>query len=533
MIPFTSLHICESEYPDCEKKRVYMAEYEKQAFYRAFFFMFCLFYWGKIMTLQFTTITFVIVMLVLFQLAPGNLRKYVLLTGSLGYILVEGGITGLAMILLVTVIAWATGRLFFAGKEPSSEDSSRKIVAFAVIILFATVLFTWKYLPLLARALGRDISDKAWAAVPIGLSFYTFQAISYVADLYTGKMKPLKSPVKFAIYMTWFPKWMSGPIERAGTFIDQLKYSGNIRSYSFRRITVAAPYFVWGLVMKLLIADKIAGPVDAAFADIGSMGPLALMLASLLYTLQIYCDFAGYTNIAIGISKVFGIDLTQNFMTPYFAENITDFWRRWHISLSNFLRDYVYIPLGGNRKGAFRKHLNTVIVFFICGMWHGAGLSFIVWGLLHGVFSIIAALLKKSRLDFLVKGGLGRVITFIAVSFAWIFFRADSMSQAMQFIRGMVPAINANALMTGFAMNEGKLLGLGTMDWWIAGIALAVLVILDVLAYRKDTVPPAMMIDKLSDNRRIVILAAVLSLVLIFGEYGAGEDIRKFVYMNF
>ena len=486
-----------------------------------------------LMTLQFTTIVFVIVMLVLFQLSPGQLRKYVLLLGSLGYIFVEGGVLGLTVILLVTLISWGTGRVFFAGKETTNEGRSRKIAMISVIALLSAVLFGWKYLPWLAGVLGKDVSGKTWAAVPIGLSFYTFQAISYVADLYTGKMKPLKSPVKYSIYMTWFPKWMSGPIERAGTFVDQLKYSGNIRSYSFLRITAAAPYFIWGLVMKLLIADKIAKPVDAAFAGIGSMGPLALLLASLLYTLQIYCDFAGYTNIAIGLSKLFGIDLTQNFKTPYLAENITDFWRRWHISLSSFLRDYIYIPLGGNRKGALRKHLNTVIVFFICGMWHGAGLSFIVWGLLHGFFSIVTAFLKKSKLDFLVKGGIGRVLTFIAVSFAWIFFRADSMSQALQFIKGMVPGINANGAAAGLAISEGEILSLGTMDWWIAGIALAVLFILDILAYRRDSVPPALMIESLGANRRIVILAAVLSLVLIFGEYGAGEDIRKFVYMNF
>ena len=333
--------------------------------------------------------------------------------------------------------------------------------------------------------------------------------------------------------MIWFPKWMSGPIERAGAFIDQLQYQGKIRAYSFHRLTHAASYIVWGLFLKLMVADKVAVVVDRAFEDLSVLGPASLILVSLLYTIQIYCDFAGYTDIAIGVSKIFGLDLTKNFKTPYLAENIVDFWRRWHISLSTFLRDYVYIPLGGNRKGVVRKHVNTIIVFFICGMWHGVGLSFIVWGMIHAVLNVLAGIIKKTPLNFLLKGNLGRIITFCFVSFAWIFFRAASLSQALEFVRGMVPSFNPNSLLFGLQVQDGLLLGLETMEWWIVALSLMVIIFCDVKAYRRGTVPPVAFIAKLSDNRRIVLLSVALAVILVFGEYGSGAEIRQFVYMNF
>ena len=410
----------------------------------------------------------------------------------------------------------------------------RKAAAVFMVILLSGILFGWKYLPWAALQLGMNVSGTVFGiAIPIGLSFYTFQAISYVLDLHGGRILPEKSFINFAIYMTWFPKWMSGPIERASDFTSQLKFQGNIRTFSFKRITWAASYFVWGLVMKLMVADKVAIAVDAAYSEIPSMGSAALILAAFLYSIQIYCDFAGYTNVAIGISKLFGLDLTQNFKTPYMAENITDFWRRWHITLSSFLRDYIYIPLGGNRKGSFRKHLNTIVVFLICGMWHGAGLSFIVWGLLHASFNIVTALTKKTRMSFLTRGKTGRALTFLFVTFAWIFFRADSLTIAADFIRGMIPGLSANGVFTGLSAEDGLVLGLSAMDWWIAAISIIAIAVFDAYAFAKDSIPPMIMNEKIRDTRRIVLLSLILSLVLVFGEYGAGDEIRKFVYMNF
>ncbi len=483
------------------------------------------------MTIQISTIVFLSILIAVFQFSPGRMRKFVLLLASTLFIYVEGGVLGLVSILLVTAYTWLMGKCLFAQRQDSVSEKIVMVLSISVLVM---ILAGWKYVPLLALKAGYELNSGVLSLpVPIGLSFYTFQAISYIADIYTGKLKENVGISDFVLYMIWFPKWMSGPIERAGTFVDQLQYQGNIRAYSLHRVTHAASFIVWGLVLKLMVADKVATVVDAAFADMGTMGPFTLMLVSVLYTIQIYCDFAGYTDIAIGVSKLFGIDLTKNFNTPYMAENIVDFWRRWHISLSGFLRDYVYIPLGGNRKGAVRKHINTVIVFFICGMWHGAGLSFIVWGMIHGGLNVVAGILKKTRLCFLLKGNLGRVITFCFVSFAWIFFRAPSLSQALLFVKEMVPSLNPNGLFSGLNIQDGILLGLDIVDWWIAGITILFITVCDAFSYNRDTVPPVAFIERLSDNKRLVLLSAAMAVILIFGEYGAGSEIRKFVYMNF
>jgi D-alanyl-lipoteichoic acid acyltransferase DltB (MBOAT superfamily) len=489
---------------------------------------------GSFMALQFTTIFFLIVMLLLFQLLKGNSRRVLLFLGSILFICYEGGIPGIAAIVFVTLFTWKAGEVLFSDRAAFEEDSSKKTGTCIVIAVLSATLFGWKYIPWIAAQLGADMGEAGLLLpVPVGLSFYTFQAISYIADLYMGRIQPEKSLLNFALYMTWFPKWMSGPIERAEMFLGQLKYLGNIRAYSFSRITTASSFLVWGLFMKLVIADKAGKIADTVFGGASSMGAVALITGSFFYTVQIYCDFAGYTNIVMGISKFFGIDLTQNFKTPYMAENIVDFWRRWHISLSSFLRHYIYIPLGGNRKGLVRKNINMLAVFLVCGMWHGAGLSFIVWGLLHAFYNIAASILRGSRLRFLTEGMLGRFITFCAVSFAWIFFRAESTAQSLVFIKGMFPAFSKVEFMQGIDVNSAAVLGLGIIDWWILGIAILVLVIFDAVAYRKDSTPPLVMIESLTPNRRMVLLAVVLSLVLIFGEYGSGEEIRKFVYMNF
>ncbi|RKM57817.1 MBOAT family protein [Butyrivibrio sp. CB08] len=483
------------------------------------------------MTLQITTIAFLILMMVLFHFTQGSYRRWILFFGSMFFIYVEGGVLGLAAIFVATLFTWKAGRALFTQKESGKTGKAVMALSIAVLVL---VLIGWKYIPHMMRSRGIDVSTGILSLpVPIGLSFYIFQSISYIADIYMGKITPSVGLLNFALYMVWFPKWMSGPIERADSFISQLQYQGNIRNFSFHRITHAASYIVWGLVLKLLIADKLAVVVDTVFSDISLYGAGTLILASLMYTIQIYCDFAGYTDIAIGVSKLFGIDLTKNFRTPYMAENIVDFWRRWHISLSNFLRDYIYIPLGGNRKGIVRKHINTIIVFLVCGMWHGVGLSFIVWGMIHAVLNVLTSILQKTRLNYLVKGNVGRVITFLCVSFAWIFFRADSLSQGMEFVKGMIPFVNANSFFAGMHIEGAAILGLRTMDWWIAWITIAFMTFQDAYSYKRDTVPAVAMITGLSDNRRLVLLTAIMSLVLIFGQYGSGAEIREFVYMNF
>ena len=473
------------------------------------------------MTLQISTIAFLLLLFVLFHILPSSFRKYLLLLASVAFIFVEGGTSSLLVLVIITAVTWLAG-LAYSGKRASEKPNLPLTIV--TIVALALVLFGWKYIPWLTHK---------EAAMPIGLSFYTFQAISYIADLYSGKITPEKNFFKYALYMMWFPKWMSGPIERADDFIEQIENCGKTKLLDFERFKKAATYLLWGMFMKLVIADRIAIVVDSVYADIPSFGFVTVMLASLFYTIQIYCDFAGYTNSMIGISTMFGLELTQNFRNPYFSESTVLFWRKWHVSLSNFLRDYIYIPLGGNRKGEGRKMFNTLAVFFVCGMWHGAGLSFIVWGLLHGFFNIITNLIKDNKARFLVKGASGKFVTFCLVSFAWIFFRAASMSEALLFIKSMIPGVNALSPLTGFTAVDSQILGISSMEWWIAVLGILLLTVLDYITSRKKTIPPEMILTKWGDFSRGIFLAIIAVIILIFGKYGSGEAIRAFVYQSF
>lgn len=485
------------------------------------------------MLFQTTAFAFLLVMLLAYYLSPRGARKYTLLAGSVFFIIWQGGKEGILVLAIVTILTWLLGLPVYFLRQKKSAIAATTLAA-AGIACLALLLFLWKYLPWFAQQREQELTGFLALAIPIGLSFYIFQAISYLADVKSGKIPAETNPFKFALYMMWFPKWMSGPIERAGAFNEEIEKSSKARIWDEGRLSRAFSYIIWGLFMKMVIADRLAKVVDMVYEEPSNYGALIVILASILYTLQIYCDFAGYTNTMMGISTLFGIELTQNFKTPYLSDNIIEFWRRWHISLSNFLKDYIYIPLGGNRKGQLRKFLNTVIVFVVCGMWHGAGLSFLVWGLLHGFFTVIANILKKAKADVLVEGITGKIITFCLVSFAWIFFKADSMGHALGILGSMMPKAGGPGLLEGLASaEEGIILGISTVEWWVVILSLAVMIIMDIYARSRDTVPPEALATRWSDVPRAALLTVVLIVVFIFGVYGAGEEIRSFVYAQF
>ncbi len=485
------------------------------------------------MLFQFSGFCFLFLTLILFHIIPARFRKWTLLAASVIFIRWQGKASGLFVISLITAIAWIMGMI----TDRLSADKKEKEASFfsaLTIILFVIILFGWKYLFWAAGLLGFSVPDRVRGiGIPVGLSFFTFQAISYMADIRLGKINSEKNPFRLSMYMMWFPKWMSGPIERTGDFLKQFDECGNTRLLDSTRVLRSLSYILWGLFMKLVIADRVATVVDTVYADIPAYGSLTLILIAALYSVQIYCDFAGYTNTMIGISGLFGIELTQNFRLPYLAENMVEFWRRWHISLSNFLKDYVYIPLGGNRKGTFRKNINTMIVFLVCGAWHGAGLNFIVWGLFHGIFNVLAALTKKTRAAFLAEGVAGHIITCILAAFAWIFFRAASLTEAITFIKGMIPSLNSTGLTAGLVLNEELLLGMAVIDWGIALISIAMLIVFDVYAEKNKKILPDIICAKWGITSRAVFLTIITLMILIFGVYGSGDEIRSFVYMQF
>ena len=360
----------------------------------------------------------------------------------------------------------------------------------------------------------------AWnRAMPLGLSFFTFKAISYLADVYREKAKPA-DPVLLFDYLYFFPTYQAGPINRAEPFFRQMEAPAEF-SYADQKhgcVQAAA-----GIFEKIVIADFLAN-MCSRFLNPELTG-MYTVFGMILYTFQIYVDFDAYSNVAVGVARMLGIHLDRNFHTPYMAQNIRDFWRRWHISLSSWLRDYIYIPLGGSRKGTIRKWLNTLAIFLVSGLWHGSTLMFVFWGLGHGLVSVIEDMIRHGRKDtdnpFLRAAGI--LVNFVIVMLLWVFFRSASMTEALQVFRHMAVAMRQPALHwydAGLTLNE----------WRWLWILLAMTVGSDIMRNRLD------MTDWLGSRKAWVrwgIYFAMMVIAIVFGIYGPGYDPQNFIYITF
>lgn len=280
--------------------------------------------------------------------------------------------------------------------------------------------------------------------IPIGISFYTFKVVGYTIDVYKGKIIAERNWGKYALYVSFFPQIVSGPIERSYNFIPQLEKG---HRFDYDTLKEGFILFLCGLLKKIVIADRLAILVNQVFDNVGNYGTLEYILAIFCFTMQIYFDFAGYSDMAIGCAKMLGINTMKNFDRPYFSRSIADFWRRWHISLSTWFRDYLYIPLGGNRVSMLRWTLNMMIVFLLSGLWHGANLTFFVWGGVHGIYQVLGKYTRPLRegvwkrvhisADSWIRGFFSRIVTFILVAYAWMFFRANSIGDAVHITKSL------------------------------------------------------------------------------------------------
>ncbi|MES2796847.1 MAG: MBOAT family O-acyltransferase [Bacteroidota bacterium] len=292
--------------------------------------------------------------------------------------------------------------------------------------------------------------------LPIGLSFHTFQAMSYTIEVYRGKQPAEQHFGVYALYVMFYPQLVAGPIERPQNILPQLK---TFQKYDLENVKSGLLLMAWGLFKKVVIADRLALFVDYAYNQPSEKNGLTLLMATFFYTFQIYCDFSGYSDIAIGSARVMGYNLMENFKSPYFSGSISEFWRRWHISLSSWFRDYLYIPLGGNRKGITRKYLGLFLVFMVSGLWHGAKWTFVVWGSLHGIYLILAALRQSLLPDFAISKSrlfsfLNVLATFIIVMFSWVFFRASGIFDATQIFKKIAQLNFADELPNIMNTNE-------------------------------------------------------------------------------
>ena len=349
----------------------------------------------------------------------------------------------LLLIAFTTLCSYASGLLI-------EQQRWRKTALWGNIGLNLGILGLFKYYDFFAAELARLLgcsgdSVMLHLILPVGISFYTFQALSYSIDIYRGKMEPTRDVVAFFAYVSFFPQLVAGPIERATNLLPQFLKE---RKFDYAMAVDGVRQMLWGFFKKVVVADNCAVFVDGVWADIGGSGSLDLVLAAALFSIQIYCDFSGYSDIAIGCAKLFGIRLMRNFNVPYFSRDIAEFWRRWHISLTTWFRDYVYIPLGGSRVAKWKVVRNTFVIFLVSGLWHGANWTFLAWGAFHACLFLPLILLGKNRkyTDTIAEGRwlpnlkeLGQMtLTFALAALGWVLFRSQSIGEAIDFYAGMV-----------------------------------------------------------------------------------------------
>ena len=475
-----------------------------------------------------------ILLLALYYLLPQRLKKLPLLVFDLVFYL-SFGLKGALLVVALTLATYGLGLGLTSCRR-------KKLLLTAAVVLLAGVLAVLKYsnfalstVSAVARLLGVDAAERSFSLLlPVGLSFYTFQALGYLIDVYRGKYEAEKNIVTLAVFLTFFPTILSGPILRYDDFRPELEKK-IVPSYD--EIRDGLLLFGLGLFQKLVVADRIGVIVDTAYADYTSYRGFFVIIIAAFYSLQIYFDFAGYSSMAIGLAKMMNISVKENFNTPYLSRSIAEFWRRWHISLSSWLKDYIYIPLGGNRKGARRKLLNLLVVFLISGIWHGADWSFVVWGGIHGVYQVVQTLDRplKLKLAGRLKIDLSRKImkvvavawNFLLVSYAWIFFRAESVRQAVSFILNTFKSFNAWVFFDG----SMYLCGLSQPELHVLMVSLLLMFLCDLCKYRGIDIVKTVNSQQLVF--RWLIYYALIFSILVFGVYGVEYNANNFIYFNF
>lgn len=437
-----------------------------------------------------------------------------------------GNIEYVPLIAFSTVVDYIAARMIYRNDD---NDFRRKMWLTASLVVNLGVLFSFKYFNFFNESASVAFGYTPLThnlVLPIGISFYTFQSMSYTIDVFRRKMKPEMNFGIMATFVAFFPQLVAGPIERATNLLPQFHVE---HKFDVNRAVEGLQLILWGFFKKVVIADRLAIYSNTVYNDVGSYTGLPLIIATFFFTFQIYCDFSAYSDIAIGTAKIMGFDLMENFRQPYFSQSIREFWSRWHISLSTWFRDYLYIPLGGNRKGLVRNLLNLFIVFLVSGLWHGAGWTFIIWGALHGLAIVILGLLRHYNINLLPGKNVGMVlvrvlITFVFVSFTWIFFRANSLADATYVVSHLLVFDGTQDIMLPFSE---ALLSVQT-EFYLTFALIALLLGFDMLDAHL-TLPR--FLARMPLVLRWGVYYAVIFAVLFSGLYGAGA--QQFIYFQF
>ncbi len=481
------------------------------------------------------------VVILIYLIVPRKLRYIWLLISSL-YFYMSWNPVYVLLLLFSVATTWFAGW----GVAKAERVAQKKAAVVGCVVVNLAILFFYKYFDFFLEsvngilgAIGVQMVDKPFDfLLPVGISFYTFQALGYIIDVYRGRIEPERNPLRYALFVSFFPQLVAGPIERSENLLPQMRKVHTLKVWNYENISKGLTIMVWGLFVKMVISDRVAILVNTVFENYHMLGSVALIAGAVGFALQIYCDFMGYSTIAVGAAKVMGFTLMENFETPYLAKSISEFWRRWHISLSTWFKDYVYIPLGGNRCSRARKYFNLMITFCVSGLWHGANWTFVAWGAMHGVFQVVGDFTRPFRQKLYEKCQvktesfsfkLGQVMsTFVLVDLAWIFFRADSIGDAWNYIRRIFVRWDPWSLFDGAIYT----LGLDRQEFNILLVSLLILVLVDLLRYFKKQTIEAFLQEQCIWFRWAVIIG-LIGAVIVYGIYGIDFDSTQFIYFQF
>lgn len=475
----------------------------------------------------------VLISLLIYYLFPPKHRWCVLLAASLFLYLSFSSFNWkkAALFLLTALFSYIFGLLLQQMRRSKVKPEMIRIALIVSVLIVLMPLACVKAVGIITPHISEDRRFSVITAV--GISFYTLQIIGYLVDVYNQKIKAQRNPAKYLLFVSFFPQIIQGPIPRYKELSHQFFRPERPGMKDFAR---AFELMIWGWFLKMMIADKAGIVVNAVFDHYKYYSGAYYWVAGILYSIQLYADFMACVLISKGIAALYGIRLKDNFDHPYFATSIQDFWRRWHMSLSSWLRDYVYIPLGGNRHGTFRKYLNLLLTFLVSGLWHGEGMRFIFWGLLHGTYQIIGSLTGAFRQRLLDAAGIfrdtlvwklwKRLGTFVLVMLAWVIFRADTLRQGLHMCRSMFTVFNP------WIFFDDSLLNLG-LNWRELNILTFSCMLLLAVSAIQERICIRDWIGKQHLLIRWSLIFGAIAAILIFGTYGYGFNAADFIYGGF
>lgn len=467
-------------------------------------------------SLQFL-IFFPLVCIIYFILRSNKSRIPFLLIASY-YFYMNWNPTYAILILTSTLLTYLCG--IFVEKYNKEKHRKKLFLTISLIINFS-ILFVFKYFNFINDSVFSimEYFGIRWnvpnldVLLPVGISFYTFQAVGYSIDVYRGTIKAEKSFITYALFVSFFPQLVAGPIERAKNLLPQFHEE---HKFNYNNAVEGLKLMLWGFFMKICVADTLSEYVNAVFNNVEHHNGTSLILATIFFTFQIYCDFGGYSNIAIGAARIMGFRLMENFHRPYFSLNIKEFWRRWHISLSSWFMDYVYIPLGGNRVKYPRHLLNLMITFLVSGIWHGANWTFVLWGALHGSYLVIGNIFRRyiytTKYTTVISKIFSTLFCFVIVSFAWIFFRANNVNDAFLIIEKIFT-------------QQGQLF----VDELSFALGFAGLFILMIKDFKDNFNINIHFMHSKNVVIRYISVVALITYIILFGSFGSGQ----FIYFQF